>query len=129
MPRFAAVVDLPVNNQAPSAARAMVAAALPLWGLGTLADDVELLASELVTNVVVHASQSDTMQLVLDAGPERFRLTIEDGSPVPPRLRASGRTATTGRGLVLVQHLATRWGSEQCGPGKRVWLEIDRNRE
>lgn len=36
-----------------------------------------------------------------------------------------GESATTGRGLLLVDALATHWGVESRGDGKAVWCEFD----
>jgi PAS domain S-box-containing protein len=41
-----------------------------------------------------------------------------------PRLRSAGETDEGGRGLYLVDQLATRWGSRPTRDGKAVWFEI-----
>jgi hypothetical protein len=41
-----------------------------------------------------------------------------------PRLRTARATDEGGRGLYLVEQLATRWGSRPTPEGKAVWFEI-----
>jgi hypothetical protein len=44
-----------------------------------------------------------------------------------PRIRTAGETDEGGRGLYLVEQLATRWGSRPTPEGKAVWFEMPRN--
>jgi serine phosphatase RsbU (regulator of sigma subunit) len=44
-----------------------------------------------------------------------------------PRIRTAGETDEGGRGLYLVEQLATRWGSRPTQEGKAVWFEMPRN--
>jgi len=44
-----------------------------------------------------------------------------------PRIRTAGETDEGGRGLYLVEQLATRWGSRPTPEGKAVWFELPRN--
>ena len=41
-----------------------------------------------------------------------------------PRIRSAGETDEGGRGLYLVDQIATRWGSRPTRDGKSVWFEI-----
>jgi hypothetical protein len=43
-----------------------------------------------------------------------------------PRIRTAGETDEGGRGLYLVEQLATRWGSRPTPEGKAVWFEVPR---
>jgi anti-sigma regulatory factor (Ser/Thr protein kinase) len=86
-----------------------------------------LLTSELVTNAVVHGSAP--VSLLLRHGPGRVRIEVSDtGSDLParpdPQLTATGES---GRGLQLVDALASDWGSEPhpTGPGKITWFELE----
>jgi len=49
-------IDLPADPSSPSTARAHARSVLRAWGVSDLAETVELLVSELVTNAVRHAS-------------------------------------------------------------------------
>jgi serine phosphatase RsbU (regulator of sigma subunit) len=45
-----------------------------------------------------------------------------------PRIRTAAETDEGGRGLYLVEQLATRWGSRPTPEGKAVWFEVPRSR-
>jgi anti-sigma regulatory factor (Ser/Thr protein kinase) len=99
------------------------------WGLTRLSEGVELLVSELVTNAI-HASRSmertSAVRLWLTADKKRVVILVWDASlRVPERMRA-GADAESGRGLLLVEALSSRWGSyfPQEAGGKVVWAEI-----
>jgi hypothetical protein len=51
---------------------------------------------------------------------------VYDGSPALPQRKRYSRTATTGRGLGLVEQLADSWGAEAMDSGKAVWFELVR---
>jgi hypothetical protein len=44
-----------------------------------------------------------------------------------PRIRTAAETDEGGRGLYLVEQLATRWGSRPTPEGKAVWFEMPRS--
>ncbi len=44
-----------------------------------------------------------------------------------PRIRTAAETDEGGRGLYLVEQLATRWGSRPTPRGKAVWFEMPRS--
>ncbi|MDT0494086.1 ATP-binding protein [Streptomyces sp. NPDC012600] len=81
--------------------------------------------SELVTNAVSHGS-GDMLKVVVSTDIGRGRMTIEvhDASPVLPRRCCPSADAESGRGMVLVEHLAIAHGSEYTVRGKRVWAEL-----
>lgn len=113
---------LPPDGRAAGAARRTVAAELRRLGLPTLADDASLLVSEVVTNVIVHAVTSPRLRV--EAIPGGLRVEVADDSPVAPALRRPGTTSTTGRGIRLVETLASSWGWESRHGGKVVWFEL-----
>lgn len=116
----------PVARSVPQA-RQHVGAALRQWGLDGLADTACLLTSELVTNAVLHARTSMTVSIVeKDNG---VRVSVTDGSPVPVALRRHSTTATTGRGLQLLDQLADAWSVEEAGGGKTVWFTLSAGRD
>ena len=91
---------------------------------GHLQDDTELLLSELVTNAVVHAGGVTAVRLgIVD---ETLRVTVCDHAAAPPVTRTAEPDADHGRGLALVEAIATRWGVDRDQPavGKCVWLEL-----
>jgi anti-sigma regulatory factor (Ser/Thr protein kinase) len=85
-------------------------------------DTVVLLVSEVVTNAVLHA-RSDIEVTVDDQG-ATARIEVRDSSPVPPRMHRFAVESATGRGLRLLDQLASRWGAEHTGRGKTVWFEV-----
>jgi anti-sigma regulatory factor (Ser/Thr protein kinase) len=83
-----------------------------------------LLVSELVTNAVRHAGSPLTVAVSI--GRAAVRVEVRDRSPRLPALREQHKAEDEwGRGLVLVDALANRWGAERLPSGKRVWFELD----
>ncbi len=108
-----------------SDARTMVRQALNDWDMAELADDAELMTGELLVNVLLHTEGGAVLTLeVLPEPVRRIRLSVQDRSSVWPRRRSPGETATSGRGLLLMDAVAARWGVEPRGEGKAVWCEI-----
>lgn len=106
-------------------ARTALRLALDDWGLSDLADDIELAAGELLVNVLLHTEGGAVLTLeVLPEPVRRVRLSVQDRSSVWPRRRSPGEAATSGRGLLMIDALAARWGVEPRGDGKAVWCEF-----
>lgn len=106
-------------------ARRFVDVALASWGLGPLelVDCVRLLTSELVTNAVVHARSPAVLDVSRAHG--AVRVEVRDRIGVLPSARPAAAMARSGRGLVLVNALALRWGSYATDDGdKVVWFEV-----
>jgi anti-sigma regulatory factor (Ser/Thr protein kinase) len=103
--------------------RRLLTDTLHTWHTGIAADIAVLLASELVTNAILHGKPPLGLRVTLRGRTLRVEVTDRQwarvmASPVPP-------DATSGRGLVLVEALATRWGCEEAGRQKTVWFELD----
>ncbi|MFF8877009.1 ATP-binding protein [Streptomyces flaveolus] len=95
------------------------------WGVPLdeeTADAIRLVASELLTNAVVHGTGPITV--VLSSQPGRLVIDVLDGGPSVPHSRCAQADDENGRGLVLVRLLAARCAWEPVGPGKRVWAEM-----
>ncbi|AXE82198.1 SpoIIE family protein phosphatase [Streptomyces atratus] len=108
-----------------SDARTIVRQALTDWDMAEFADDAELVTGELLVNVLLHTEGGAVLTLeVLPEPVRRVRLSVQDRSSVWPRRRSPGETATSGRGLLLLDAVAARWGIEPRGEGKAVWCEI-----
>ncbi|MFD7923936.1 ATP-binding protein [Streptomyces sp. NPDC059740] len=86
-----------------------------------VADVAELLTSELVTNALVHTEGGAVVTATVT---DRLRVEVRDAAPRPPVVRGTHLGGTSGRGMVLVHHLADAWGVEHDGPGKCVWFEL-----
>jgi anti-sigma regulatory factor (Ser/Thr protein kinase) len=94
-------------------------------GRDDLSDTAALLSSELVTNVVLHA-RSD-MIVEVDIDDTRLRVSVIDSSNQPARRRESASLLEEhGRGLQIVDALATSWGVNAGPRGKAVWFELGR---
>jgi hypothetical protein len=114
---------LPSSTESPLLARAFLRATLETWKLDGLGEITELLASELVSNVVVHVGSPMTLRITRH--PSAIRVDVEDPSSVLPELRHPGIDEERGRGVLFVSELATDWGAERTEAGKTVWFEID----
>lgn len=87
-------------------------------------DVIKLLVSELVVNAVLHARSEAEVSVVLRQ--DRVRVAVTDRSPTLPVVKDPGPYDTSGRGMALVQSLASAWGVERLAEGKRVWFEVPR---
>ncbi|MET9493642.1 SpoIIE family protein phosphatase [Streptomyces sp. NPDC006552] len=115
----------PGDPEALTAARHMIRAAVRAWGAGERADEIELVADELITNALLHTDGPAVVTLrVLTGADRRLRVDVEDGSSALPRHREAGEAGVSGRGLLLVDRLADLWGVEARGGGKCVWCEF-----
>ncbi|MET9576763.1 ATP-binding protein [Streptomyces massasporeus] len=95
--------------------------------LGSYGIDVQLCASELLTNVIRHVGEG--VPVTVRVWPEeggRVRLGVTDPDPraLPVLVAAAGAEAESGRGLALLDALAVRWGVEQEAGRKTVWCEL-----
>ncbi|WP_407912654.1 ATP-binding protein [Kitasatospora sp. NE20-6] len=120
--RLHAAVD-PADLVAVGAIRRRLRAALDRWGVPELADTAELLASELVTNALVHTGHGAVFDAVLTPD-QRLRIEVRDAAARVPGRRTPGEYATSGRGLLLVEALADDWGVQLRGDGKVTWFEL-----
>jgi anti-sigma regulatory factor (Ser/Thr protein kinase) len=124
MSSFTAAVDLPPLAHSVPVARHLTLELLRAWHAAQNRDDVALLVTELVTNVVDHVGGEDAFTLELAVSDGRLRIAVVDGSSIRPVVRELDAANPRGRGLALVQAIAERWGSDDHSGGKRVWLEL-----
>ncbi|MFH8403723.1 ATP-binding protein [Streptomyces sp. NPDC018019] len=123
--------DLPSGATAPKIARTVLGDLLTLLGVDDLADDVRVLVSELVTNVHLHTS-TPVVRLDVAVHPTSVRVAVWDDAP-RSRLLSLPALADdkSGRGLLLVEALASRWGiyrpNVECRTRKGVWFALDRD--
>ena len=113
-------------------ARRCTRQALAAWELGQVADDAELVASELVTNAVratARKQRAAPVALYLAADPGRLTLLVWDACSELPVHRPHGDASAGGRGLDIVQALSDRWGTQAPVRGGKVvwaWFDLDR---
>ncbi|PAZ15027.1 protein phosphatase [Streptomyces sp. SA15] len=115
----------PGDPEALAGARHMIRAAVTAWGARDRADEIELVADELITNALMHTEGSAVVTLrALTGSDRRLRVEVEDASSALPRRREAGESGVSGRGLLLVDLLTDVWGVEARGGGKCVWCEF-----
>ncbi|MBR7834161.1 ATP-binding protein [Actinospica durhamensis] len=118
----------PVPESAGKARRA-ARTVLTSWDLHALTEDVDLVVSELVTNALLHtgcgadgALQPVLLELECSSGALTCR--VVDSSPLPPLPEQADHNAESGRGLILVEALASAWDWEDLPDGKAVWARF-----
>jgi anti-sigma regulatory factor (Ser/Thr protein kinase) len=110
------------HQTAPALARRLVERALGLWNLHHRVDDVLIVTTELVQNVVEHTDDGGELSLALRPG--TVVIEISDTSPEMPQLRDPDPSAAGGRGLRMVQAIARCWGVRRRPEGKVIWVEV-----
>lgn len=112
--------------RAPADAREYVRSSLERLVAGPVSDDVchdaQLIVSELVTNAV--RAGTEVVVVVLQVQDHRLRIEVGDDAGGVPTLRRRDPDAGSGRGLPLIEALATDWGVEARSAGKTVWAAL-----
>ena len=129
-------LELPALPASVRPARLYAKNILYQWRMAALADTVELLVSEIITNAIRASTRSAHQQR--ETGPDPFALRMRfwltsdghsvliqvwDGDHHRPVRQNAGLDAEAGRGLLLVETLSTRWGCYAADGqgGKMVW--------
>ncbi len=141
-PRGCARVEATLSGSplAPGSARALLRKTCTEWAelalpgaehlTGRVGDDAMLVASELVTNAVVHAGtevrltyrlEPETGALVIEVADHHPSRAPRDGEPEPPSARDAPEY---GRGLRLVAALCESWGITYRPGSKTVWARL-----
>jgi anti-sigma regulatory factor (Ser/Thr protein kinase) len=84
-------------------------------------DDLYLVVSELASNAVLHGQGAIRLRLQVDAG-DVWGEVIDGGSGFEHEMREAGPDATSGRGLLIVDRLTSRWGVHEGTT--HVWFEM-----
>jgi len=109
---------------AAAAGRQFVAEVCGHWGLQALAEPAALVASELVTNAVVHANTALELQVELRGS--WLQVAVHDQDPDLVGLLAAKDGTDRRLGLQIVDQVARAWGVRQEGAGgKTVWCTLD----
>lgn len=119
--------SLPGEPMSVPAARRFVSDRCQQWdALDDACEAAVLLTSELVTNGVLHARTRISIRIGHDDA--HLRVEVRDGSPALPRARRFSTEAATGRGMRLLETIASSWGVDKVtdpeDPGKIVWFEV-----
>ncbi len=110
------------ESSSPRLARRWAVEHLRAWAPGRDSDEAVLLLSELVTNSVIHARTALTVDVGLDD--DCLHVEVSDGDPNLPVASTPQVNASSGRGLMLVAHLADAWGARPAPDGKVVWFDV-----
>jgi anti-anti-sigma regulatory factor len=103
--------------------RELVTEACGRWELPDLAGPACIVVTEMVNNVVAHARTPMAVLLARHGG--AMSVAVRDDSTTIPRF--AGPVAPTsygGRGLLLIDSVADRWGSLALDAGKVVWAVL-----
>ena len=108
--------------------REMVSDACGRWRLPALAGPASIVVTEMVNNVVAHAHTA--MTVLLAQHDDAVAVAVRDYSAGTPRFAGLvGPTSEGGRGLLLIDSVAERWGSLTLDHGKVVWAIVQADNE
>ncbi len=133
LPTLPARWALPAHPRSVPRARRAVLDALPHRHRPRLGHDLQLLASELVTNAVRHGTrpaEDHRVELLLWPADGHYWLAVSDPGPGSPALTPAppGAPACGGRGLLLVDTLSAAWGvvpRRVCGKAVVAGVRFD----
>ncbi|MGC0401712.1 anti-sigma regulatory factor (Ser/Thr protein kinase) [Streptomyces sp. SAI-126] len=124
------VLHIPNDPRAVTVCRRTLRLILTMHGLITLVDTAELLATELISNAVLHTKGPAVLRVGWSP-PGTLRLGAWDTDPEPPQPPGALDHLTdveNGRGIALVRACADLWGwqplSRNGNRGKYVWCEL-----
>ncbi|MCI4062516.1 ATP-binding protein [Micromonospora sp. R77] len=104
-------------------ARALVTDACLRWGMPELAESACIAVTEMVNNVVAHARTPMTVRVA--PGDHCLHLAVRDHSRRHPAFAGVAPVNSAGgRGLLLIDTVARRWGSTPLPDGKVVWCVL-----
>ena len=119
------LMTLPASNESVRTGRHATRVVLSAWRLSRLEENAVLVVSELLTNAVRHARDTDAIELDLHATRAWLRIEIQDRDRQWPRPRVLNELSESGFGFVLIDALAAKWGVRETETGKAVWAELD----
>ena len=118
-------LDLPPTARSTREARHFVDATLTDWDLTALRDTALLLTSEVVTNSVLHARSRVHVEIL--RADDGVTIEVSDASVRTPIRRAQSGDATTGRGIDLLEQLASSWDVTVRSDGKTISFSLRSN--
>ena len=109
-----------------SGARAFLRHTLEGWGVDReLVDNAILCLSELVTNAVIHSHSGCVVRVVLEHRMLTATIMYWGGDHAASVAEVTDPLQVHGRGLLVVEALAARWGHELDTEGASVWFSMD----
>jgi anti-sigma regulatory factor (Ser/Thr protein kinase) len=116
--------ELSAVPRAAAHARRTVRQALQRWRVRpSVVEDVQLIASELVSNAQRYGGRHVGLELSL-TGDELTVAVADSSSDRPAFRRSTSALEDRGRGLPIVTVLADAWGVREFAGGKRVWARL-----
>ncbi|WP_329387274.1 ATP-binding protein [Streptomyces sp. NBC_01716] len=98
---------------------------LSLWGLSDLEDVAQVCVSELVANVINHVGPGTPVTLAVSTDGAHLRIELTDpDTRAMPTLLAPKSDEESGRGLMILDAMADRWGVISRADSKVVWCEL-----
>ncbi|MFF5175454.1 ATP-binding protein [Micromonospora sp. NPDC000089] len=117
------IADLAPAVGAARTARELVASGCARWGVPELAEPGAIAVTEMVNNVVAHARTPMTVRLAPRGS--GLHIAVRDHSPRQPAYAGlAPLNSAGGRGLLLIDTVARRWGSTPVPDGKVVWCVL-----
>jgi anti-sigma regulatory factor (Ser/Thr protein kinase) len=122
------VVLLPYTAASVGAARRRVVADLLSAGIfESVVADAAIVISELMSNALRHAKPlpGAVIRVGWMLASDHVELEVSDGGgATTPTRNDPGQSATSGRGLGIVEKLSRRWGVRQDSGEMTVWAEV-----
>jgi len=115
--------EFPALPASAGEARRFVESVLTGAALEPVTYTATMLVSELVANALLHAGTP--VEVVVAENGDQVRIEVHDGSRQLPVRKHYSNMSGTGRGLMMVERLATAWGAEAAPTGKIVWFQLD----
>ncbi|MEW1546925.1 ATP-binding protein [Streptomyces tsukubensis] len=114
------------SAETPRVARKALRHALQAWECDVeTAELAELLASEVVTNVILHAETTRRVHVDFGVAADEFTFAAVDNNPLPPQPRQGcDERSTNGRGLPLLTSMSSDFGHRPAGNGKVVFFRL-----
>ncbi len=123
-PVFAVEEAFPAVPEAAAQARAFFRAAAGQWRLPEgVAADCLLIVSEIVSNVVRHAQTPLTLRVSYDS--DAVLIAATDGAVRLPEQHPPGDVSEDGRGLLIIDSVASSWGVHTTVVGKTMWARVE----
>lgn len=98
---------------------------LGIWGLHEVTDAAQLCVSELASNVITHVGPGTPATLAVSMNGVHLRIEVHDpGTRALPTLLDANVDSEGGRGMALVDAIATRWGVQLHEDRKVTWCEL-----
>lgn len=120
------LIELELSAKSIHHAKAMVRENVCLWGLDESAPDVELVVTELLTNVMRHTAPTaggerrTVGRCLVQRAQGGVVVVVHDDDPAPPQERAADPNSIDGRGLMVVRALAADMTVVPSPTGKDV---------